>query len=346
MRPRRPALHAETKSLHFLTFLLVDCHNLHTFNDARAGGLRKMAISRRDFTKAGLGAGALLTLGGALRAEHHEMLKKAIPSSGELIPAIGVGTNRYGVGGDRKARRPLKAALARFHKLGGTVIDTAPGYRSSEAVLGELIAELGIADDLFMATKVDERGNDEQNERMSRSLRLLKYQTVDLMQCHNLVGWESAIPLMREWQEEGRIRYVGITSSREHQYELMEKIMKTHDLDFIQINYSLADQRLSEQRLLPLAADRGMAVLVNRPFGGGGVFGKLGNTAFPEWAHEFGATTWGQFLLKYVLSHPAVTGAIPGMTKVDHVVDNMGAGLGRLPTTAERKQQEEFFDAL
>ncbi len=305
-----------------------------------------MAISRRDFTKAGLGAGALLTLGNPLQAEHHEMLKKAIPSSGELIPAIGVGTNRYGVGSDKKARKPLRAALAKFHELGGTVIDTAPGYRSSEAVLGELIADLGIGDDLFMATKVDKNGHDEQDERMKRSFRLLQYQTIDLMQCHNLVAWKTAIPVMKEWQEEGRIRYVGITSSRERQYEQMEEIMKIHDLDFIQINYSLADQRRSDQRLLPLAADRGMAVLVNRPFGGGGVFGKLGNAEFPEWARDFGAESWGQFLLKYVLSHPAVTGAIPGMTKVHHVVDNMGAGHGRLPSMAERKQQEAFFDAL
>jgi len=219
-------------------------------------------------------------------------------------------------------------------------------YRSSESVLGDLIKQQGLRDYLFMATKVDVNGRAEQDARMERSFDRLRYDTIDLMQCHNLIGWETAIPRMRAWQQDGRVRYVGITSSRERQYDEMEKIMNTHDLDFIQINYSLANQRLSDQRLLPLAAERGMAVLVNRPFGGGGVFSKLSSVALPEWAKDFGAASWGQFLLKYVISHPAVTAAIPGMTKPHHVSDNMQAGHGRLPSPEERKRMESFFDSL
>ncbi|MGB5247541.1 MAG: aldo/keto reductase [Woeseia sp.] len=305
-----------------------------------------MRISRRGFTKISLATGIALASARLPALAEGELLRKAIPSSGEKIPIIGVGTNRYGVGDDKAQRAVLMEALARFHELGGTVIDTAPMYRSSENVLGDLIASLGLRDDLFMATKVDVTGRDEQAERMERSFDRLQYDKIDLMQCHNLIDWQNAIPEMKEWQQEGRIRYVGITSSRENQYAEMEKIMKLHDLDFIQINYSLADQRLSDQRLLPLAADRGMAVLVNRPFGGGGVFGKLGNADFPEWASDFGAESWAQFLLKYALSHPAVTAAIPGMTKPHHVTDNMRAGHGRLPSAAERKRQEAFFDSL
>ncbi|NNC78215.1 MAG: aldo/keto reductase [Woeseiaceae bacterium] len=305
-----------------------------------------MTISRRDFTKITLATGLALASAQVPAFGKETQLKKAIPSSGEKIPMIGVGTNRYGVGNDAAERAVLKEALARFHELGGTVVDTAPMYGSSEIVLGDLIKDLGVGDDLFMATKVDVDGRDQQAERIERSFTRLKYDNIDLMQCHNLIDWQNALPEMREWKQEGRVRYVGITSSRERQYEEMEKIMKQHDLDFIQINYSLADQRLSDERLLPLAADRGMAVLVNRPFGGGGVFGKLGKVEVPDWAQEFGANSWGQFLLKYALSHPAVTAAIPGMTKPHHVSDNMQAGYGRLPTAAERKRQEAFFDSL
>lgn len=304
-----------------------------------------MQISRREFTKAGLGAGALIAAGGNLGAQD-ALLKRAIPSSGEAIPIVGVGTNRYGVGDDQAARVPLRESLGRFHELGGTLIDTAPMYRSSETVLGELIDELGIGADLFMATKVDVEGRNENEERMERSFRLLKYSTIDLMQCHNLIGWQDALPIMNAWKEEGRIRYVGITTSRENQYEEFEKIMREHDLDFVQVNYSLADQRASADRLLPLAADRGMAVLLNRPFGGGGVFSKLSGLELPPWAAEFDCESWGQFLLKYALSHPAVTAAIPGMTKARHVDDNMAAATGRMPTAAHRRQQEAFFDAL
>ena len=305
-----------------------------------------MRITRRDFTRAGLGAGVAMALGTSAQSNEGELIRRAIPSSGEKIPIVGVGTNRYGVGDDAELRAPLRLALERFHALGGTVIDTAPGYRTSEVVLGDLIQELGIRDDLFMATKVDRKTRADIDTRMERSFQLLGYEHIDLMQCHNFVGWEEAIPLMTEWREAGRIRYVGITCSREHQYELMEQVMNAHALDFIQVNYSLANQRKSAERILPLAAERGMAVLLNRPFGGGGVFGKVSNATMPDWAAELGIESWGQFLLKYVLSHPSVTAAVPGMTKERHVVDNMGAARGAMPDAGQRKKMEQFFDAL
>jgi len=306
-----------------------------------------MPVSRRDFTRAGLAAAALTASGVPLATlAQTRLITRAIPSSGENIPIIGVGTNRYGVGDDLELRQPLREALRKFHELGGTVIDTAPQYRSSEMVLGGLIDELDIADDIFMATKIDQTTRVDNETRLQRSMRLLNLPSIDLMQCHNLIGWEKAIPQMHEWKAEKRIRYVGITTSRENQYELMEKIMKAHDLDFVQLNYSLADQRESAERLLPLAADRGMAVLVNRPFGGGNVFAKLGKTAVPDWAKEFDCHSWGQFLLKYALSHPAATCAIPGMTKARHVEDNMAAATGNMPGKELRRRQETFFDAL
>jgi aryl-alcohol dehydrogenase-like predicted oxidoreductase len=169
---------------------------------------------------------------------------------------------------------------------------------------------------------------------------------MDLMQVHNFIGWEEALPVMQEWKKDGRIRYIGITTSRKRQYELMEKVMTQFDLDFIQVNYSLANQRESAERIIPLAADRGMAVIVNRPFGGGAVFRMLSKASIPEWAGDFGVSSWGQFLLKYVLSHPAVTCAIPGMTKQHHVVDNLVAARSPLPTNRQRGQMEKFFKQL
>ncbi len=309
-----------------------------------------MTISRRDFNLTALGAGALAALvapgARTVIAADDALISRPIPSSGEAVPIVGIGTNRYGVGADEELRAPLKAALKTFHELGGTVIDTAPGYRSSEMVLGELIADLDIQKDLFMATKVDVEGADACAERMRGSLTRLNSASMDLMQVHNFIGWEEALPVMQEWKQDGRIRYVGITTSRERQYELMERVMLRFDLDFIQINYSLANQRQAAERIIPLAADRGMAVLVNRPFGGGAAFRMLSKASIPEWAAEFDVQSWGQFLLKYVLSHDSVTCAIPGMTKQHHVIDNLSAAQSPLPTSKQRGQMELFFSQL
>ena len=306
-----------------------------------------MKINRREFTKYGLGAASFAVLGGAsaLAGPEH-MIRKAIPSSGEMVPIIGLGTNRYGVDTSDAARAPLRAALERFHLLGGTVIDTAPGYRTSESVLGDLMAELGIRDDLFLATKTDRTsGSDETESQLQESQAQLKSKKIELMQVHNLRGWKEALPVMREWQQEGRIRYIGITTSRARQYEDFEKVMKQEELDFIQINYSL-EQREAADRLLPLAADRGMGVIINRAFGGGRIFDAVGNQPLPGWAKDFGCYSWAQFLLKYAIGHAAATLSIPGMTKLHHVDDNFGAAHGRLPDADERRLQEKYYDSL
>jgi len=303
-----------------------------------------MKINRREFTKAGLGAAALAALG-PVAAKPEHLIKKAIPSSGEMIPIIGLGTNRYGVDEAEASRAPLRAALQRFHQLGGTLIDTAPGYRTSESVLGDLIADLDIGDDLFIATKTDESSAAATAAQMQDSSAKLKTPKMDLMQVHNLRGWKTALPVMRDWREEGRIRYIGITTSRENQYEEFEAVMRSEDLDFIQINYSL-EQREAAERILPLAADRGVAVIINRAFGGGKIFDAVGDQALPDWAKDFDCESWAQFLLKYACGHPAATLAIPGMTKLHHVDDNFGAAQGRLPDAAERKRQEAFYDSL
>jgi len=306
-----------------------------------------MKVSRREFTKAGIGAASLAAIGGCgAFAESDKMLRKAVPSSGQTLPIIGLGTNRYGVDESESARAPLRAAIERFHRLGGTVIDTAPMYRTSESVLGDLIAELGIREDLFIATKTDRTdGSAATIEQMNESMSRLKTDHIELMQVHNLLGWRDALPVMREWQQEGRIRYIGITTSRASQYSEFEQVMQQEELDFIQVNYSL-EQREAAERLLPLAADRGMAVIINRAFGGGRIFEKVGDQPVPYWAETFGCQSWAQFLLKYAIGHPAATLSIPGMTKLHHVDDNFGAAQGRLPDADERARQEAFFDAL
>jgi diketogulonate reductase-like aldo/keto reductase len=213
-------------------------------------------------------------------------------------------------------------------------------------VLGELINDLDIESDMFVATKVDVEGRDEIAARMRGSVNRLNPASIGLMQVHNFVGWEDALPVMQEWKKDGRIRYIGVTTSRKSQYELMEKVMLQFELDFIQINYSLANQREAAERLIPLAKDRGTAVMVNRPFGGGAAFRMLSKVDIPEWADELDITSWAQFLLKYVLSHPAVTCAIPGMTKERHVVDNLVAAQGALPNASQREKMEIFFNQL
>jgi aryl-alcohol dehydrogenase-like predicted oxidoreductase len=305
-----------------------------------------MSVTRREFNKTALLAGGAIALGGGSSiAGTDSVIRKAIPSSGEKIPIVGLGTNRYGVDTSDEARKPLRAALNRFRELGGTVIDTAPSYRTSESVLGDLIADLGIRDDLFVATKADQSTSEAVSGQMQESLGKLKTSSFDLMQVHNLQGWQESLAVMREWKAEGRIRYIGITTSNTRQYTDFETVMRQEDLDFVQLNYSL-EQREAAERLLPLAADRGMAVMVNRGFGGGRIFDAVGDRPVPDWAGEFDCSSWAQFLLKYALSHPAATVAIPGMTKTKHVEDNMLAARGRLPNAEERRRMESFYDAL
>ena len=295
-------------------------------------------------------AGGLAAGASRLEARTPDMLlRRPVPSSGELLPVVGVGTNNYSptTPEERAARR---AVLERLTASGLRVIDTAPLYRESERTIGELLAEIGNRQQAFIATKVTAQGGtrEEGVASMEESMRRLRTSFIELMQVHNLVGAEVLLPLLREWVAAQRIRYTGITTSRDEQYPQVLQLMRTQSLDFVQVDYSLGNRGAAED-ILPLAADKGIAVLVNLPFGGrrdGNLFSRVREVALPDWAAEFGARSWGQFFLKYVVSHPAVTCAIPGMTRVANLEDNLGAAMGRLPDAAMRRRMETFWDNL
>jgi aryl-alcohol dehydrogenase-like predicted oxidoreductase len=274
--------------------------------------------------------------------------RRAIPSTGEQVAVIGVGTNRYNPTTDEE-RQSRKAVLAGLTAAGASLIDTAPSYGESERVIGDLLAEIGNRGRCFLATKVTARsGTREEGVAMLEASRQkLRSDRLDLVQVHNLVGTAVLLPLLREQVAAKRIRYVGITTSRDPQYAEFEQVMATERLDFVQVDYSIANRGAAE-RLLPLAQERGMAVLVNMPFGGprdGNLFGKLKDRPLPEWAAEIGAASWGQVLLKYILGHPAVTCVIPGMTRLANLEDNLGAGRGVMPDAALRRRMETWWDA-
>ena len=270
-----------------------------------------------------------------------KLITRIIPSSGEAIPAIGIGTaRRYDVTTpDEKA--PLRDTLREFPKLGGKVIDTAPGYGQAELVTGELVHELGIRNQLFLATKVSVRGTDAAPgiAQMEESFRRLHTDRIDLMQVWNLGGTATLLPVLREMKQAKRIRYIGVTTSSDQQYAALEQLMQTEPLDFIQIDYA-ADNRNAAERILPLAKDKGIGVLVNLPFGRTRVFQNVVSTPVPGWAKEFEASSWAQVFLKYILANPAVTCIIPGTATVKYVNDNTGAMRGALPSPEHLKQIE------
>jgi aryl-alcohol dehydrogenase-like predicted oxidoreductase len=306
-----------------------------------------MRVTRRSILEGGAGLGATTLLGGtrALAQSPRPLIEKVIPSSGERVPPIGIGTNRYGVGDNAAERAPLRATLKAFAELGGKVIDTAAVYGSSEAVIGDLAAEIGIRDQLFLATKTDLTSKVLGAAGLQRSFERLRVAKLDLVQVHNLVNLANELAALRDAKAAGRVRYVGVTISTENQYADLERAMRAEQLDFIQVNYSL-DDRSAGERLLPLAAERGFGVLVNLPFGRGSAFDRVGDRPLPDWAAELDCASWGQFFLKYIVSHPAVTCAIPGTRREKHVRDNFAAAHGRLPDAALRARQEQLFDSL
>lgn len=268
-----------------------------------------------------------------------------IPSSGERVPGVGIGTRNYRARVGTDDLSELRETLRVFHDNGGRVLDTAPGYGNSEEVLGHLLGELGIREAMWIATKVDRESRDEGIERMERSFRLLGGDVIDLMQVHNLRGAAAQLETMKAWKEQGRLRYIGVTTSSDRQYPELERLMRSHDLDFVQVDYAL-DNRTAGETLLPLARDRGMAVLVNLPFGRGRLFEAVGDRPLPAWAADLGAESWAQVFLKYVMSAPGSVIPIPGTTKPHHAADNIGAARGRLPDAATRREMERFIDEL
>ncbi len=304
-------------------------------------------LSRRSALKLLLGAGMGLAIApaGAARGAATQ-LERTIARTRETIPAVGLGTARtFDVGTADKARARLKTVLRDFVALGGRVVDTSPMYGNAETVIGDLAAQLGVGPSLFLATKVWTRGRAAGIRQMEQSMRRLRRERIDLMQVHNLVDWRTQLDTLRRWKSAGRIRYLGVTHYRVDAFDALEQLLKTEELDFVQLNYSIAT-RDAEQRLLPLSRDTGTAVLVNRPFEAGSLFRRVRNEPLPPWVAEFDCRSWGQFFLKYVLSHSAVTCVIPATSKPKHLADNMGAGHGRLPDARTRKRMWRYLEQL
>jgi diketogulonate reductase-like aldo/keto reductase len=267
---------------------------------------------------------------------------KKIASSGEGLPVIGVGTwQTFDVGADPGARAPLREVL---RMLNGNAIDSSPMYGTSESVAGDLIAELGMRDKLFVATKVWTNGRDAGIRQMETSFKRLRVERMDLMQVHNLQDVETHTKTLREWKEKKRIRYIGITHYSSHAYAEVERLLKTGQYDFLQINYSLGE-RDSGKRVLPLAREKNVAVIANRPFAEGALFRQVKGKPLPPWAAELGMASWAQYFLKWIVSHPAITCAIPGTGKPEHMKDNLAAGAGALPDDKARKRMTAYFDA-
>ena len=274
------------------------------------------------------------------------ILTKAVPSSGEKIPVIGLGTSRtFDVGSTPAEQQPLEEVLKALSAAGGRLVDSSPMYGNAEQVVGELSAKLGLRQKLFIATKVWTQGADAGVRQMEESMRKLRTDSIDLMQVHNLVDVETQLATLAEWKQKKRIRYLGVTHSNDNAYEAVERVITAHKVDFLQINYSVLE-RGAEQRLLPLAKERGIAVIVNRPFARGNLFSRVRSKPLPGWAAEIDCNSWAQVLLKFVVSHPAVTCAIPATSKVDHLRDNMSAAFGRLPDAKLRTQIAMELSAL
>ena len=273
-------------------------------------------------------------------------MTRKIPSSGEELPAIGLGTWQvFDAGNDSAARAPLRDVLAAFASAGGKLIDSSPMYGSSESVAGDLIADLGLRDKLFVATKVWTSGREDGILQMETSFRRLKVKQMDLMQIHNLLDVGVHTKTLLDWKSKNRIRYLGITHYTSSAYSEVERRLKAEKYDFLQINYSLAE-RESERRLLPLCKDTNIAVIANRPFAEGAMFRRVRGKALPTWAAEIGVASWAQYFLKWIVAHPAVTCAIPGTGKPEHMADNVAAGFGTFPDEKMRKRMAEYFDAL
>lgn len=274
------------------------------------------------------------------------MLTRPIPSSGELLPVIGLGSwVQFDVNDHSPEKGDLTEVLRQLLQHGGTVLDTSPMYGNAEKILGELTQATGTADSFFYATKVWTSGRQSGIDQMEDSMRKLGRTTIDLMQVHNFQDWTTHLPTLRQWKEEGRIRYIGITHYTVASHAQLEQILRAEPMDFVQLNYSIG-LRQAEQRLLPTARDLGVAVLVNEPLEKAALFKAVSGKSLPLWAAEYDIHTWAQFFLKYVISHPAVTCVIPGTSVIPHLLDNMEAGLEPLPDEKGRARMAAFWESL
>lgn len=310
-------------------------------------------FSRRQILDMALKAGAafglmpfLNTAAMTQNTAKSTLIKRPIPSTGELLPAVGLGTwQTFDVGPSPVSRAQVQEVLRLFAEMGGTLIDSSPMYGKSEEVVGDLSVKLGLQQKLFMATKVWTKGEQAGIKQMETSMQEMQARPLDLMQIHNLVDWQTHLKTLRRWKGEKRIRYLGITHYLVSAFPDLERIIKTEPIDFVQLNYNIVT-REAAQRLLPLAADKGVAVIVNRPFESGSLFSTVKSKPLPEWANEFDCKSWGQFFLKYILGHPAITCIIPATAKPTHLTDNMQAGYGNLPDETTRKKMEAYIQKI
>jgi diketogulonate reductase-like aldo/keto reductase len=304
-----------------------------------------MDRGRRNLLQSLAGVWTLLALRPAISQDQKIMTRK-IPSTGEELPAVGLGTWQvFDAGNDTSARAPLREVIAAFSRAGGKLIDSSPMYRSAESVAGDLVAELGLRERLFIATKVWTRGREDGIAQMETSFRRLKVKQMDLMQVHNLLDADVHTKTLNDMKAKGRIRYTGITHYTSSAYAEVERQLKREKYDFLQINYSLAE-RESETKLLNLCREKGIAVIANRPFAEGAMFRRVRGKPLPPWAAEIGVASWAQYFLKWIVGHPAVTCVIPGTGRPEHIADNVAAGFGALPGEAMRRRMAEYFDTL
>jgi diketogulonate reductase-like aldo/keto reductase len=294
-------------------------------------------MDRRELILGGLTMAAAAASSSAASAAAGPLITRRIPATGEELPVLGLGTSGpFEVGGSAAERDPLKEVLEAFFAAGAKLVDTSPMYSTAEGVLGDLLTPQ-MQSRVFLATKVWTRGERDGIQQMTKSGELLKHPKLDLIQVHNLLDLDTHLKTLRTWKEQGRVRYIGITHYTVSSHTDLAKVIEREKLDFVQLNYSAATPD-AEQRLLPLAADKGVAVLVNRPFEDGKMFEAVKGKPVPPWAADFDATTWGQVFLKYVISHPAVTAVIPATGKIRHLEDNLGGARGRLPNRQQRGQ--------
>ena len=302
-----------------------------------------MSVSRRDFLKfsgtAVVGAASPRLVIGNTKSD---LIMRAIPSSGETLPIVGLGTWQTFSLSQREASA---AVLERFIQLGGRLIDSSPMYGEAERAIGVIGEDLGVLADLFFATKVWTRGQQAGAEQIRSSGELMRASPIDLVQVHNLVDWRTHLKTLRHMKDDEQIRYIGITHYTASAHNTLEEIIRSESVDFVQVNYNIA-VRNAEHSLLPLAADKGVAVIVNRPYAEGSLFRRVRGAELPGWAQEFDCTSFGQLFLKFILSNPAVTVAIPATSKVHHLEDNLGAATGRLPNEAMRRRMIEWFENI
>lgn len=283
---------------------------------------------------------------GPLRAAALRPIRRAVPASGEMLPVIGMGTwITFNVGDDPVLRAERVKVLRTFFDRGGALIDSSPMYGSAEDVIGHCLARIDNDAALFSATKVWTPFQALGRKQMAESEKLWGTKRFDLMQVHNLVDWDAHLETLVDWKADGRVRYIGMTTSHGSRHDELSRIMRTQPIDFVQFTYNILD-REAESRLLPLAADRGLGVLINRPFRRGDLIDRLERHPLPDWAQEFDAENWAQFLLKFIVAHPAVTCVIPATSRVDHMRENMGAGTGRLPDAATRQRMIRYVESL